>query len=187
MEFRTTSLSGVYLIIPKVMGDHRGYFMEFFLKEQFEQNIGTINFVQENESFSTRGVLRGLHLQRGTHSQAKLIRCVSGSFVDVVVDLRAGSPTYGQTFVTVLSAENKHQLFVPRGFAHGFLVTSDTAIAQYKVDNAYSPQSECSVRYDDEDLAIDWEGYGVSKPEFKLSDKDLKGIPFREFCPEPVL
>lgn len=169
MNFIQTAISGVVIIEPKVFGDERGYFFESFNQKRFEENIGTIDFVQDNESKSIRGVLRGLHFQRPPFDQAKLVRCVEGVVLDVAVDIRAGSPTYGQHVAVELSANNKRQLFIPRGFAHGFVVLSETAIFQYKVDNWYSPEHDGGILWNDETLGINWQ---VESHEVQLSGKD---------------
>ena len=143
--------------------------LESFNIDKFEKNVCIIKFVQDNESKSSKGVLRGLHFQKPPFSQAKLVRCVEGKVMDVVVDIRKGSPTYGKHIAMELSGENKRQLFIPRGFAHGFSVLSDTAVFAYKVDNTYVPASDCGIRYDDKDLNIDW---GLNHVEIKLSEKD---------------
>lgn len=169
MNFIQTSISGVVIIEPKVFGDERGYFFESFNQNRFEESIGKINFVQDNESKSVRGVLRGLHFQRPPFDQAKLVRCVEGVVLDVAVDIRVGSPTYGQHVAVELSASNKRQLFIPRGFAHGFVVLSETAIFQYKVDNWYSPENDGGILWNDEALGIDWK---VESHEVQLSGKD---------------
>lgn len=140
MNFIKTDITEVVIIEPKVFGDHRGYFFESYNKNEFEKNIGKINFVQDNESKSSFGVLRGLHFQKPPYTQAKLVRCIKGKVLDVAVDIRKKSPTYGKHVVVELSEENKRQLFVPRGFAHGFVVVSDEAIFSYKVDNLYAPE-----------------------------------------------
>ncbi|MDE7136186.1 MAG: dTDP-4-dehydrorhamnose 3,5-epimerase [Muribaculaceae bacterium] len=180
MEFVEKEIKGVWIVTPKRFGDARGYFMETFKAEEFRRHVGDVTFVQDNESFSTRGVLRGLHFQHGEWSQAKLVRVSVGEVLDVVVDLRSGSPTFGKHVAEVLSAENGKQLFVPRGFAHGFVVLSDTAQFQYKVDNVYAPQAEHTLRFDDPALAIDWQ---ISPDEMLLSQKDLKGVPLSEIEP----
>lgn len=178
MRYSQTSIPGLWLIEPAVLRDERGHFLETFRREDFAMRIGALDVVQENESRSRRGVLRGLHLQTGEHAQAKLIRCVEGEVLDVAVDLRHGSPTFGQHLAIVLSAENHRQLFVPRGFAHGFLTLSEYATIQYKVDNAYNAGSECSLRYDDPALGINWQIEGTEDMAFVLSRKDLEGISF---------
>lgn len=180
MEFKELDIKGVWLIEPKRFGDARGYFCETFKLSEFESHIGKVEFVQDNESLSTRGVLRGLHFQRGEWSQAKLVRVSQGRVLDVAVDLRGGSPTYGQHVAVELSRDNGRQMFIPRGFAHGFVVLSDEAQFQYKVDNVYAPQSEATLRFDDSALGIDWP---IAKEEMKLSEKDLRGMAFAEVEP----
>ena len=154
--------------------------MESFKREEFESHIGVVDFVQDNESMSTRGVLRGLHFQKGEWSQAKLVRVSQGMVLDVVVDLRGDSPTYGQHVAVELSQENCRQLYMPRGMAHGFVVLSETAQFQYKVDNVYAPHTEATLRFDDPALAIDWR---LPKDELLLSEKDLKGLSLSEITP----
>ncbi len=156
MNYIETSVKGVWIIEPKVFGDARGYFFESWKKEEFEQHIGKVDFVQDNESRSSYGVLRGLHYQKGEHSQAKLVRVIKGAVLDVAVDIRKSSPTFGRYVAVELSEDNKRQLFIPRGFAHGFLVLSDDAIFTYKVDNVYAPQAEASILWNDEDIDIEW-------------------------------
>ena len=180
MEFKELDIKGVWQIEPKRFGDARGYFCETFKLSEFESHIGKVEFVQDNESLSTRGVLRGLHFQRGEWSQAKLVRVSQGRVLDVAVDLRGGSPTYGQHVAVELSRDNGRQMFIPRGFAHGFVVLSDEAQFQYKVDNVYAPQSEATLRFDDPALGIDWP---IAKEEMKLSEKDLRGMAFAEVEP----
>lgn len=180
MEFKELDIKGVWLIEPKRFGDARGYFCETFKLSEFESHIGKVEFVQDNESLSTRGVLRGLHFQRGEWSQAKLVRVSQGRVLDVAVDLRGGSPTYGQHVAVELSRDNGRQMLIPRGFAHGFVVLSDEAQFQYKVDNVYAPQSEATLRFDDPALGIDWP---IAKEEMKLSEKDLRGMAFAEVEP----
>ncbi|MGM9854373.1 MAG: dTDP-4-dehydrorhamnose 3,5-epimerase [Muribaculaceae bacterium] len=180
MEFKELDIKGVWLIEPKRFGDARGYFCETFKLSEFESHIGKVEFVQDNESLSTRGVLRGLHFQRGEWSQAKLVRVSQGRVLDVAVDLRGGSPTYGRHVAVELSRDNGRQMFIPRGFAHGFVVLSDEAQFQYKVDNVYAPQSEATLRFDDPALGIDWP---IAKEEMKLSEKDLRGMAFAEVEP----
>lgn len=169
MNFIETKLPGVFIIEPKVFGDDRGYFFESFNQKRFEENIGPVNFVQDNESRSVRGVLRGLHFQRPPFDQAKLVRCVEGLVLDIAVDIRQGSPTFGEHVAVELSASNKKQLFIPRGFAHGFVVLSETAIFQYKVDNWYSPDHDGGVLWNDQALQINW---GIDDAEVLLSGKD---------------
>ena len=175
MTFTELEIKGVWLIEPKRFGDNRGYFCETFKLEEFESHVGKINFVQDNESMSTYGVLRGLHFQRGKWSQAKLVRVSQGRVLDVAVDLRRGSSTYGRHVAVELSQENAHQLFIPRRFAHGFVVLSETAQFQYKVDNVYAPQSEATLRFDDDALGIDWR---IPHSDMKLSEKDMRGLSF---------
>ncbi|MBP3227801.1 MAG: dTDP-4-dehydrorhamnose 3,5-epimerase [Bacteroidaceae bacterium] len=171
MEFIKTAIDGVWILEPRVFADARGYFMETWREEDFNRGVGReVRFVQDNESKSHRGVLRGLHYQRGDASQAKLVRVLQGAVVDVAVDLRQGSPTFGQHVLVELSADNKRQLFIPRGFAHGFQVLSDVAVFTYKVDNRYAPEAECSIRYDDPTIGIDW----PLKEGVELSEKDLR-------------
>ena len=172
-----TEIDGVWVIEPKVFNDARGYFMESFKEEEFCKNVGPVHFVQDNESKSSFGVLRGLHYQKGEFSQAKLVRVIKGRVLDVAVDLRRSSPTFGRYVSVELSEDNKRQFFIPRGFAHGFLVLSDEAIFTYKVDNAYAPQAEASIRYDDETIGIDWP---VAPEQMLLSPKDMNGVPFGE-------
>lgn len=178
MTFEKTALDGVWLITPRRFGDARGYFMESFREDLFREHIGDIRFVQDNESVSSRGVLRGLHYQKGEASQAKLVRVSRGAVLDVAVDLRRSSPTFLRHIAVELSADNGRQLYIPRGFAHGFLVLSDTAQFQYKVDNAYCPAAEASVRYDDPDLAIAWPLAPGTEP--LLSPKDLAALPLAD-------
>lgn len=157
MEYIPTEIADVVIVEPKVFGDARGYFMETWREEDLNRAVGRdVHFVQDNESRSTRGVLRGLHYQRGEASQAKLVRVLDGEVYDVAVDLRHDSKTFGQYVGVVLSGENKRQLFIPRGFAHGFLVLSETATFAYKVDNRYAPETEASIRYDDPTIGIKW-------------------------------
>lgn len=171
MDYKKTEIEGVYIIQPKVFKDNRGYFMETFRQSDFDAGIGRhVEFIQDNESKSSRGVLRGLHYQKGEASQAKLVRVIKGRVVDVAVDIRRSSKTFGRYVMVELSEENKTQFFIPRGFAHGFLVLSDEAIFTYKVDNAYAPQQEASIRYDDPDIAIEWP---MDMGEVITSEKDM--------------
>lgn len=173
MNYIPTQIDGVYIVEPKRFGDARGYFMETFRLEEFRRNVAPgVEFVQTNESVSTRGVLRGLHFQKGEFSQAKLVRVSQGTVIDVIVDLRPESPTFGKHVAVELSAENARQLFVPRRFAHGFIVLSDVAQFQYMVDNVYAPQAEATLRFDDPELGIDWP---LPASELNLSEKDLRG------------
>lgn len=169
MNFIQTELEGAYIIEPTVWGDSRGYFFESFKQEEFEKHIGPVDFIQDNESKSSYGVLRGLHLQKPPYTQAKLVRVISGEVLDVIVDVRTDSSTYGKHISVKLSDENKRQLFVPRGFAHGFVVLSNEAIFTYKVDNIYNRDSETGIIYDDHFLNINWE---LNKNEIYLSEKD---------------
>lgn len=170
MDFIATKLEGCFIIKPKIITDARGYFMESFNEMTFQLGIGQpVHFVQDNQSFSSKGVLRGLHYQTGAHAQAKLVRVLSGEVLDVAVDIRPGSPTFGQSVSVVLSAENQTQFFVPRGFAHGFLVLSETATFFYKCDNFYDKESEGGIIYNDETLAIDW---NFPQGQLIISDKD---------------
>lgn len=171
MEFKKTAIEGVYIIEPRVFNDSRGYFFEAWKKQEFEANIGPMEFIQDNESKSSYGVLRGLHYQKGEFSQAKLVRVIKGRVLDVAVDLRKSSPTFGKHVMTELSDENKRQFFIPRGFAHGFLVLSDEAIFTYKVDNVYAPQAEAGIRWNDPDVGIQWP---IDPQQVLTSDKDLK-------------
>ncbi len=180
MNFIETEIKGVWVVEPKRFGDARGYFMESFKLEEFRKHVGDIQFVQDNESMSTRGVLRGLHFQKGEFSQAKLVRVSRGAVLDVAVDLRGGSPTYGKYVAVELSQDNARQLFIPRGMAHGFLVLSDEAQFQYKVDNVYAPQSEATLRFDDETVGVNWP---IAREEMLLSPKDLKGMSLGEVTP----
>ena len=172
MEFIKQAIEDVILIKPKVFGDDRGYFVETFRQDKFEEAVGhKVNFIQDNESKSTKGVLRGLHFQLPPVAQSKLVRVIEGKVLDVAVDIRQGSPTYGQYVTAELSGDNKHQLFVPRGFAHGFVVLSETAVFSYKVDNYYSPENDRGLAFDDEQLSIDWQ---LPIEQLQLSDKDQK-------------
>lgn len=171
MKFIETEIKGCFIIEPKVFGDTRGYFFESFSKKQFAQEVGyEVDFVQDNQSFSSYGVLRGLHFQKGDDAQAKLVRVLNGRVLDVVVDLRLGSPTYGKHLSVELSAENKLQFYIPKGFAHGFIVLSETAEFYYKVDNYYAPESEGGILFNDPELNINW---GVEFDKIKVAAKDL--------------
>jgi len=172
MIVKETNLEGCFIIKPKVIQDKRGYFLESFNQAVFKEGLNRdINFVQDNESYSSKGVLRGLHYQKGDYAQAKLVRVIKGKILDVVVDLRADSPTFSKHMSIELSEDNKTQLFIPRGFAHGFLVLSDTAIFSYKCDNFYNKASEGGIIYNDKDLNIDWK---LDEKEFIVSEKDLE-------------
>jgi dTDP-4-dehydrorhamnose 3,5-epimerase len=171
MKATETKLKGCFVIEPSVFNDDRGYFFESYNKEKFEELTGsTVSFVQDNESFSTKGVLRGLHFQKGAHAQAKLVRVTHGEVLDVAVDIRPDSETFLQVVTERLSAENKKQLFVPRGFAHGFIVLSNTVVFNYKCDNFYNKASEGGIIYNDETLHIDWL---LDSKDFLVSEKDL--------------
>lgn len=171
MEFLKTYIDGVFIIKPKVIEDERGYFFESFSEREFNENINEIKFVQDNQSKSCYGVVRGLHFQKGEYAQSKLVRCVKGEILDVAVDLRKDSPTYGKYVSVVLSEHNHQQLFIPRGFAHGFSVLSEEAIVQYKCDNFYNKESEGGINPFDDELKIDWL---IPKDNVILSEKDSK-------------
>lgn len=177
MEYIETEIKGVLIVEPKVFDDQRGYFFEAWKKEEFQRHAGPVEFVQDNESKSSYGVLRGLHYQKGDASQAKLVRVIKGRVLDVAVDLRKDSSTFGHHVMVELSDTNKRQLFIPRGFAHGFLVLSDEAIFTYKVDNVYAPAAEASIRFDDPDLAIQWP---IDMSKVVTSSKDLRGVAFSD-------
>ena len=177
MEVIKSKLDGVVIIEPKIFGDARGYFFESFSQREFEEKVRKINFVQDNESMSSYGVMRGLHFQRPPFTQSKLVRCVKGAVLDVAVDIRKGSPTYGQHVAVELTEDNHRQFFVPRGFAHGFAVLSEEAVFTYKVDNKYAPQAEASILYNDEALGIDWP---LAESQMLLSAKDREGTAFKD-------
>ena len=170
MTYIETEISGVWIIEPKVFKDARGYFMEAWKKAEFEEHIGKVEFVQDNESCSSKGVLRGLHYQLAPYSQSKLVRVIKGCVLDVAVDLRKGSPTFGRYVAVELSDENKRQFFILQGFAHGFHVMSEEAVFTYKVDNPYMPDHERGLRFDDPEVGVDWK---IADPSvLNLSDKD---------------
>lgn len=169
MEIIKTEIEGVVIIEPSIFKDDRGYFFESFSEKNFQEQVYQTTFIQDNESKSSFGVLRGLHFQKPPFAQSKLVRVVQGAVLDVAVDIRKGSPTYGKHVAVELSAENKRQFFVPRGFAHGFVVLSDEVIFQYKCDNYYSPQHEGALAWDDTALAIDWK---INAEKIILSEKD---------------
>lgn len=176
MKFLETKLKGCFIIEPKVIQDERGYFMESFNEKTFQDGVGQkVSFVQDNQSFSTKGVLRGLHYQCGEHAQAKLVRVLHGKVLDVAVDIRTESETYGQYEAILLSAENQKQFFVPRGFAHGFLVLSETATFFYKCDNFYNKESEGGIMYNDETINIDW-NFPLDKLIISEKDTTLPNI-----------
>ena len=172
MEVIKTAIDGVLIIEPKVFGDHRGYFFESFNEREFAAKSGIdVHFVQDNESKSCYGVVRGLHFQKGEHAQAKLVRVISGKVLDVAVDIRPGSPTFGKHVAAELTAENHRQFFIPKGFAHGFVVLSQEAVFQYKCDEFYCPEAEGAIAWNDPDIAIDWQ---IPASDVILSDKDRK-------------
>lgn len=175
MRYIQTEIDGVWLIEPIVFSDSRGYFVESFKKKEFEEHIGPVNFIQDNESKSVFGVLRGLHYQAGEYSQAKLVRVIKGKVLDVAVDLRKSSPTFGKHIIVELSEDNKLQIFIPRGFAHGFLVQSDEAVFTYKIDNVYTPEAERTICYNDNSLKIDW---AIAESELIMSEKDKNASSF---------
>ncbi|WP_420603503.1 dTDP-4-dehydrorhamnose 3,5-epimerase [Flagellimonas sp.] len=171
MTFTETKLKGCFILEPTIFNDDRGYFLESFNKERFNSGVGAqVNFVQDNQSFSSKGVIRAIHYQIGEHAQAKLVRVLSGTVLDVAVDLRKDSPTFGEHVAIELSHGNKKQLFIPRGFGHGFVVLSDTAEFFYKCDNYYNKEAEGGIIYNDPTLNIDWK---MSQEDIKVSDKDL--------------
>ena len=175
MNFIATKLKGCFILEPKVIIDERGYFMESFNQKTFQEGVGQeVCFVQDNQSFSTKGVLRGLHYQTGEHAQAKLVRVLQGEVLDIAVDIRPNSPTYGEHEAIVLTAENQKQFFVPKGFAHGFLVLSESATFAYKVDNTYAPDFDAGIRWNDKELNIQW---GMEDREVMISRKDAE-LPF---------
>ncbi len=178
IEVINTEIEDVKIIIPRIFNDSRGYFFESFSERDFRENVSDVHFVQDNESKSVAGVVRGLHFQKPPFTQAKLVRVVKGRVLDVAVDIRKGSATYGQHVAVELSEDNKRQLFVPHGFAHGFAVLSEEAVFQYKCDNFYAPQSEGGIALDDPDLNIDWR---IPAEERILSDKDKKHERFKDF------
>ena len=171
MNVINTDIEGAVIIEPRIFRDARGYFFESYSKKEFDEKVAPVDFVQDNESMSTRGVIRGLHFQRPPYAQAKLVRCVKGRVLDVVVDIRKGSPTYGKHVAVELSEENHRQFFIPRGFAHGFAVLSDIAVFQYKCDNYYHPEADGGISILDPSLGIDW---GIAFEEAILSDTDKK-------------
>lgn len=179
MNILNTDIEGLSIIEPKIFRDSRGYFFESFNEREFCASVGEINFVQDNESKSSYGVVRGLHLQEGNHAQSKLVRVVSGTVLDVAVDLRRGSKTFGRHVSVELSGKNHRQLFIPRGFAHGFCVLSNKVIFQYKCDNFYSPGNEAAIAWNDPDLGIDWK---LPAKDVILSPKDSNNPSFKEYC-----
>lgn len=178
MKVIKTKIEGVVIIEPKVFKDARGYFFESFSQKDFEEQVRRINFVQDNESMSSYGVMRGLHFQRPPYTQSKLVRCVKGRVLDVAVDIRKGSPTYGQHVAVELTEDNHRQFFIPRGFAHGFSVLSESAVFQYKCDNFYAPEADGGINIKDESLNIDWQ---IPMSSAILSEKDLKHVCLKDF------
>ena len=178
MEIIKTDIEGVVILKPRVFTDARGYFFESYSKREFDANVRPVDFVQDNESCSTRGVMRGLHFQRPPFTQSKLVRCVTGSVLDVAVDIRKGSPTYGRHVAVELTEDNHLQFFVPRGFAHGFAVLSDVAVFQYKCDNFYHPEADGGISIQDTSLGIDWR---LDPSQAILSEKDLKHALLKDF------
>ena len=178
MEVIKTAIDGLVIIEPKVFKDARGYFFESFSQREFEEKVRKINFVQDNESMSSYGVMRGLHFQRPPFTQSKLVRCVKGKVLDVAVDIRKGSPTYGQHVAVELSEDNHRQFFVPRGFAHGFSVLSDVAVFQYKCDNFYAPEADGGISIKDSSLGINWL---IPLGEAILSEKDINHLCLKDF------
>ena len=181
MEIIKTKIEGILIIEPRIFKDERGYFYESFSQREFDEKVMPIRFVQDNESMSVKNVIRGLHYQKMPYTQSKLVRCTQGTVLDVVVDIRKGSPTFGQHVTVELSGENHRQLFIPRGFAHGFAVLSDTAVFQYKCDNFYAPQAEAGIQLSDSTLGIDWR---IPLQEAILSVKDLKYPLLKEVEPD---
>ena len=177
MNIITTEIEGIVILEPEVLGDERGYFFESFSQREFEEKVCKTTFVQDNESSSQYGVLRGLHFQRPPHTQAKLVRVVKGKVLDIAVDIRKGSPTFGKHVSVELSGENKRQLFIPRGFAHGFAVMSDEVVFQYKCDDYYAPHTEGGILWNDPALGIDWK---LPAEDLILSEKDKKNILLKE-------
>ena len=178
MDVIKTAIDGVVIVEPKVFKDARGYFFESFSQREFEEKVRKINFVQDNESMSSYGVMRGLHFQCPPFTQSKLVRCVKGKVLDVAVDIREGSPTYGQHVAIELSEDNHRQFFVPRGFAHGFVVLSETAVFQYKCDNFYAPQADGGISIKDDSLGIDWH---ITTDKVLLSEKDTLHACLKDF------
>ena len=178
MEVIKTAIEGLLVIKPRVFEDARGYFFESFSQRDFEAQVGKVNFVQDNESMSSYGVMRGLHFQRPPYTQSKLVRCVKGAVLDVAVDIRKGSPTYGQHVAIELSEENRLQFYIPQGFAHGFSVLTETAVFQYKCDNFYAPQADDGISILDQSLGIDWR---IPVERAILSEKDTKHQLLKDF------
>jgi dTDP-4-dehydrorhamnose 3,5-epimerase len=187
MNIIQTGIEGLLIIEPKVFGDERGYFFESYSERDFTEAVGPVKFVQDNESKSRYGVLRGLHFQKEPYAQAKLVRVVSGAVLDVAVDLRKGSPTFGQHFSVELTGENHRQFFIPKGFAHGFCVLSEEVVFQYKCDEFYHPEAEGGIAWNDPDLAIDWR---IPASDLILSPKDQRHPSFKTYkdglCANPI-
>ena len=179
MNIIETPIKGLLIIEPRIFEDARGYFFESFSQKEFDEKIGPITFVQDNESKSSYGVMRGLHFQRPPYTQSKLVRCVKGSVLDVAVDIRKGSPTYGQHVAVELSEDNHRQFFISKGFAHGFAVLSETAVFQYKCDEFYHPEADDGISILDDSLGIDWR---IPKDKVILSEKDTKHMLLKDFC-----
>jgi dTDP-4-dehydrorhamnose 3,5-epimerase len=179
MEVINTKINGVYIIEPRIFEDARGYFFESFSQREFDEKVAPITFVQDNESKSSYGVMRGLHFQRPPYTQSKLVRCVKGSVLDVAVDIRKGSPTYGQHLAVELTEDNHRQFFISKGFAHGFAVLSETAVFQYKCDEFYHPEADDGISILDDSLGIDWR---IPKDKVILSEKDTKHMLLKDFC-----
>ena len=178
MNIIKTDIEGVVIIEPRIFNDARGYFFESYSKREFDEKVRPVDFVQDNESCSTRGVMRGLHFQRPPYAQSKLVRCVRGAVLDVAVDIRKGSPTYGKHVSCLLTEENHRQFFIPRGFAHGFAVLSDVAVFQYKCDNYYHPEADGGISITDGSLGIDWH---LDTDDVILSEKDTRHPLFADF------
>ena len=178
MNLIKTNIDGLVLLKPTIFKDVRGYFIESFNQKKMNKLLGNVNFVQDNESYSSKGILRGLHFQIPPYTQAKLVRCVKGVILDIALDLRRNSKSYGQFETTILSCDNKEQLFIPKGFAHGFIVLSDSATISYKADNYYNPEFESGLIWNDPDLNIDWK---INKAEIIVSEKDTKLSTFNNF------
>ena len=178
MKVIKTEIEGLVIIEPKIFMDTRGYFFESFSQKEFDEKVIPVRFVQDNESMSSYGVMRGLHFQRPPFTQSKLVRCVKGKVLDVAVDIRKGSPTYGQHVAVELNEDNHRQVFIPRGFAHGFAVLSETAIFQYKCDNFYAPEAEGGISIKDGSLGIDWQ---IPTEKAILSEKDIKHLCLKDF------
>lgn len=178
MDVLKTNIEGLVIIEPRVFKDARGYFFESYSKREFDEKVCPIDFVQDNESCSTKGVMRGLHFQRPPFTQSKFVRCVKGAVLDVAVDIRKGSPTYGQHVAVELTEENHRQFFIPKGFAHGFAVLSDIAVFQYKCDEFYHPEADGGISILDDSLGIDWH---IDPADAILSEKDTKHPMFKDF------